>query len=178
MTNSDPPHVRPDPDADHDGITLRHAVAADAPGIAAIFDAAVRVGWPYLGDLVEAPMFSPAEWEDTIADHLAPPNALFVAADAAGAIVGFAAVRAEEGELFLLFVHPGVAGRGFGRTLLSAANEALRAAGRQSAFLFTHEANARALRFYEAAGYRADGTVRESTFRGTRIRELRLVKQL
>jgi GNAT superfamily N-acetyltransferase len=165
-------------DAGQAGIALRPAVAADAPGVAAVFDAAVRVGWPYLGDLVESPMFAPAEWVETVAEHLVPPNALVVALDGTGAIIGFAAVHVAQGELFLLFVHPNAAGRGVGRALLSAADEALRAAGCRTAFLFTHEANARALSVYEAAGYRADGTVRESTFRGTPIRELRLVKQL
>jgi hypothetical protein len=33
-------------------------------------------------------------------------------------------------------------------------------------------------RFYAAAGYRPDGSDRISEFRGTRIREVRLVKQL
>jgi RimJ/RimL family protein N-acetyltransferase len=41
-----------------------------------------------------------------------------------------------------------------------------------------HEQNERALAVYAAAGYRPDGSDRVSDFRGTRIRELRLVKQL
>ena len=62
--------------------------------------------------------------------------------------------------------------------LLSAAHDALRVAGRKQAFLFVHEQNQRALAVYEAAGYRHDGSIRESDFRGTAIRELRLVKEL
>jgi RimJ/RimL family protein N-acetyltransferase len=61
---------------------------------------------------------------------------------------------------------------------LTAAHDALRAAGCEEAFLFTHERNARALAVYVSAGYRPDGSDRESDFRGTSIRELRLVKQL
>jgi hypothetical protein len=38
--------------------------------------------------------------------------------------------------------------------------------------------NERALAVYTAAGYRPDGSDRVSDFRGTRARELRLVKQL
>ena len=43
---------------------------------------------------------------------------------------------------------------------------------------YTHEQNERALAVYRAAGYRPDGTIRESDFRGTALREPRLVKQL
>ena len=80
--------------------------------------------------------------------------------------------------MFLLFVHPAHAGRGVGRTLLAAAHDALRDAGCREAFLFVHEQNERALGVYAAAGYRPDGSVRASDFRGTHVREVRLVKQL
>jgi ribosomal protein S18 acetylase RimI-like enzyme len=80
--------------------------------------------------------------------------------------------------MFLLFVHPAHSGRGIGRTLLAAAHDALRAAGCREAFLFVHEQNERALAVYSAAGYRPEAAVRTSDFRGTHLRELRLVKQL
>jgi hypothetical protein len=44
--------------------------------------------------------------------------------------------------------------------------------------LFVHEQNERALAVYTAAGYRLDGLDRVSDFRGTRVRELRLVRHL
>jgi ribosomal protein S18 acetylase RimI-like enzyme len=84
----------------------------------------------------------------------------------------------EDGEMFLLFVHPAYAGRGIGRALLGAAHGAPRAAGCPQAHLFTREQNERALAVYKRAGYRPDGSIRESDFGGTTIRELRLVKQL
>ena len=62
--------------------------------------------------------------------------------------------------------------------LLAAADEVLRSAGCREAFLYTHEQNERAIAVYEAAGYRRDGTVRESEFRGFHQREPRLVKAL
>lgn len=65
-----------------------------------------------------------------------------------------------------------------GRALLDAAHEALRDAGCREAFLYTHEENERALAVYGAAGYRRDGSVRESDFRGLHLREPRLVKPL
>jgi ribosomal protein S18 acetylase RimI-like enzyme len=101
-----------------------------------------------------------------------------VAVNAPDEILGFTAVHPQEGEMYLLFVHPTHAGRGAGRALLAAAHEVLRAAGCREAFLYTHEQNKRALAVYEAAGYRCDGTVRESDFRGVQLRELRLVKAL
>jgi len=158
-------------------ITVRPAVPADAAAIGAVFDAAVRAGWTYLGERVAEPMFTPQDWDQLVADHV-PPNVLLVAVDETEGVVGYTAVHPAEGEMFLLFVHPGHAGRGIGRTLLAAAHEALRAAGCREAFLFPHEQNERALTVYGAAGYRPDGSIRVSDFRGTQLRELRLVKQL
>jgi ribosomal protein S18 acetylase RimI-like enzyme len=158
-------------------ITLRPAVPADAAAIGAVFDAAIRTAWTYLGELIAEPMFTPQDWDQLVADHL-PPNVLLVAVDETEGIVGYAAVHPEDGEMFLLFVHPAHAGRGIGRTLLAAVHDALRAAGCREAFLFVHEQNERALAVYTAAGYRPNGPIRSSDFRGTHLRELRLVKQL
>jgi ribosomal protein S18 acetylase RimI-like enzyme len=163
--------------ASAEGITLRPAVQSDAPAIGAVFDAAVRVSWSYLGDLAARSMFTPQAWEQLVSDHQ-PPNALLVAVDDTDGVVGYAAAHPEDGEMFLLFVHPAHAGRGIGRVLLDAAHDALRAAGCHQAYLFVHEQNERALAVYAAAGYRPDGSDRVSDFRGTRIRELRLVKPL
>ena len=142
---------------------IRCAVAGDAQKIGAVFDAAVREGWTYLGELAREPMFPPDEWDKLVIDH-APPNVLLVAIDEQyneqDNVVGFAAVHPREGEMFLLFVHPEHAGRGVGRALLDSAHEAMRAAGCREAFLYTHEENKRALTVYEAAGYRRDGSVR------------------
>jgi ribosomal protein S18 acetylase RimI-like enzyme len=158
-------------------VEVRRATMDDAQAIGAVFDAAVAAGWTYLGELAGEPMFTAEDWDRLVADH-APPNVLLVAADRTGRILGYTAAHPDDGELFLLFVDPAYGGRGIGRTLLSAAHDALRAAGCQQAFLFTHEQNERALALYMSAGYRPDGQTRESDFRGTPIRELRLVKQL
>jgi ribosomal protein S18 acetylase RimI-like enzyme len=160
-----------------EGITLRRAGPGDAAAIGAVFDAAVRASWTYLGELAVEPMFTAEDWEQLVADHR-PPNVLLVAVDKAAGIVGYTAARPEDGEMFLLFVHPAHSGRGIGRALLEAAHDALRAAGCTEAFLFVHEQNKRALAVYEAAGYRPDGSDRVSDFRGTSVRELRLMKQL
>jgi ribosomal protein S18 acetylase RimI-like enzyme len=156
-------------------ITIRSALPTDARKIGAVFDAAVRDGWKYMGELAEKPMFPPEEWDTVVAEHVAP-NALFVAVDERGDVVGFTAVHPLDCEMYLLFVHPKQAGRGVGRALLERAHEALKAAGCREAFLYTHEQNQRALAVYEAAGYQRDGTVRESDFRGIHQREPRLIK--
>jgi GNAT superfamily N-acetyltransferase len=158
-------------------VSLRRATAADAEAIGAVFDAAVRQGWSYLGELAERPMFGPDHWVELVADH-APPNALLVATDEAGGIVGFAATHAGDGELYLLFVDPERAGRGVGRVLLEAAHDVLREGGTSEAYLFTEERNTRARAVYAAAGYLPDGSVRASDFRGAPLREVRLVKRL
>lgn len=50
--------------------------------------------------------------------------------------------------------------------------------GCREAILYTHEQNKRAIAVYEAAGYRRDGYVRESDFRGVHQREPRFTKPL
>jgi ribosomal protein S18 acetylase RimI-like enzyme len=159
------------------GIVVRPAVPTDAARIGAVYDAAVRAGWTYLGELVDEPMFTSEFWDQLVSDHQAP-NVLLVAEHETDGVVGYSAAHPDEGEMFLLFVHPDQAGQGVGRTLLAAAHDALRAAGCQEAFLFTHERNVRALTFYAEAGYYPDGQERTTDFRGTPIRELRLVTQL
>src|SRR2546425_8401724 len=141
------------------GIRLRQAVASDAQAIGAVFDAAVREGWGYLGELAREPMFTPAEWDKDVADH-APPNVLLVATDEGDRVVGFTAVHPKDCEMYLLFVDPAAAGRGVWRMLLAAADSALRDAGCREAFLFTHETNVGALHVYSSVGCSTDSSGR------------------
>lgn len=157
--------------------SVRRAVADDAPAIGAVFDAAVREGWGFLGDVARDPMFPPEAWPELVADH-APPRSLLVATGTSGQVIGYCAVHPEDGEMYLLFVDPEHAGRGVGRALLAAAHDALRDAGCVNACLYTHEQNKRALAFYATAGYQLDGTVRESEFRGVHLREVRMTARL
>ena len=98
--------------------SIRRAVADDAQKIGVVFNAAVREGWTYLGELARAPMFPPDEWDKLVIEH-APPNVLLVAIDDEGGLAGFTTVHPSEGEMYLLFVHPEHAGRGVGRALLN-----------------------------------------------------------
>jgi GNAT superfamily N-acetyltransferase len=86
----------------HSHITLRRAAPRNALEIGAVFDAAVRESWTFLGDFVREPMFAPAD-----------------------GVVGFAAAHPADCEMFLLFVHPAYGGGGIGRSLLAAAHDEL-----------------------------------------------------
>jgi hypothetical protein len=51
-------------------LVVRPATADDAQAIGAVFDAAVRAGWTYLGEeAVATPMFAPTDWDRLVADH-------------------------------------------------------------------------------------------------------------
>ena len=109
---------------------------------------------------------------------------------AAGALVlvdeqrtGFASAgpsRDEEGagELYAIYVLPERWGGGLARRLLAAAEEELRAAGFERATLWVLAENPRARGFYEACGWRADGTSRRVTHLGVEVEELRYRKPL
>jgi GNAT superfamily N-acetyltransferase len=76
--------------------------------------------------------------------------------DEAGALRGFAVGNAHTGNIWALFVDPDHEGRGFGRRLHDAMVTWPFAQGLPRLTLGT-EANTRAQRFYEAAGWRRTG---------------------
>ena len=95
-----------------------------------------------------------------------------VVAETGATIVGFAAFTRsrdddagpETGEIPAIYVAPEVVGTGVGRALFEAALDGLREAGFSRATLWVLEANARARRFYERAGWSWDGTVSDHQF--------------
>ena len=89
-------------------------------------------------------------------------------------VVGFAVIKGCE--LDLLYTRPRAWGRGAGRALLVAAEQALRDAGCGEVTLWTEERNERARRVYQASGWRPDGEVRERVWNGAPLRELRYRK--
>ena len=93
-------------------------------------------------------------------------------------VFGFVAWDEATGEITRLYTHPRAWGRGAGRALLERALEALRAAGRDEAWLNTEERGERTRRFYERHGWQEDGSVRVRDWCGARLREPRYVKAL
>ena len=102
-------------------------------------------------------------------------------AERAGRIVGFADTGPSRDpdappgtvELFTIYLDPHVVGTGVGRALLQHAMDDLRQRGYRSAMLWVLESNTRARRFYEIAGWRADGTAKVEQRSGVELREVR-----
>jgi GNAT superfamily N-acetyltransferase len=143
---------------------VRAAEPADHDAMAELFLAAGRAAWGFAGDAALAAMRAPAFTGGEIV------------AEEGGAVVGF--VVPADCDIDLLYTHPRVWGSGVGRALLAAGEAALRENGCTDAMLWTEERNDRPRRFYEAAGWRTDGGVRERVWNGAKLRELRYRKTL
>ncbi|HEX4213788.1 MAG TPA: GNAT family N-acetyltransferase [Candidatus Dormibacteraeota bacterium] len=99
-------------------------------------------------------------------------------ADLDGAVVAFAAVGPGGdppgvGKLYAINVDPDEQGHGVGRTLLEAAEQVLAGLGFAEAVLWVLPANERARRFYERAGWRAEGVERTVDVLGVTVPEVR-----
>ncbi len=104
-------------------------------------------------------------------------------AEVDGEIAGFVGVGPSrdadaDGELYTIYVHPQHWGRGVGRELIRAGEEHMRELGYGRAILWVLDGNDRAQRFYESAGWTADGERRTLEFRGQSVPEVRYAKQL
>jgi CubicO group peptidase (beta-lactamase class C family) len=162
--------------------TLRPGSAGDAEGLAEVFIAAWREGYP---GIVDDEILESLD-HDTIAGWLAAEvaaSATTVVAEAADRrVVGF--IRFGEdpegslnGYVHSLYVHPRAGGRGVGRRLLAHALAALEAAGYPAVRLWVFEANERARRFYAAAGFVPDGARQvEPEWRAQEIRLTRAAR--
>jgi RimJ/RimL family protein N-acetyltransferase len=138
--------------------TVRRA----APGDAAVVLDCLRAAFePY------REKYTPAAFEDTVltADTVGgrfAAMAVYVAANPDGEVVGTVAcgaVGGGDGHLRGMAVRPDWQGRGVAEELLVAAESELRRAGFGRVRLGTTRPLGRAVRFYEAHGYRASGTV-------------------
>jgi GNAT superfamily N-acetyltransferase len=100
-----------------------------------------------------------------------PGSGVLVAEDE-GRVIGFASfcpsrdedAPAGTGEVPAIYVAPAVVGTGVGRDLFASVTDALREAGFTRATLWVLEANERARRFYEKAGWAWDGAVSTHMF--------------
>jgi RimJ/RimL family protein N-acetyltransferase len=104
-------------------------------------------------------------------------------AEVDGEIAGFVGVGPSrdpdaEGELYTIYVDPAHWGTGVGRELMRAGEDRLRELTFRRVVLWVHPDNARARRFYEAAGWTADGETRTVEFAGAPLPEMRYAKTL
>jgi GNAT superfamily N-acetyltransferase len=107
-------------------------------------------------------------WRDRLAIVSADRRSAVLVADDDGRVVGFASAGPSEepeasgasanvGEIYAIYVKPERIGTGVGRALLQHAVDVLKRLGFAEGVLWVLPQNARARRFYEAAGWRADG---------------------
>ncbi|MFF0426951.1 GNAT family N-acetyltransferase [Streptomyces sp. NPDC004520] len=160
---------------------IREALPEDAAELAAVHVLSWRAAYR---DLLPAPYLDAldvGERATTWRARLTAPDrpTVLVATGDGGRMVGFSCFRpwpdgefapGSTAELAALYALPEVWGTGVGQALMAASAEALAAAGFRAAALWVFAGNARGRRFYEAAGWRPDGTaVREET--GGRVLE-------
>jgi L-amino acid N-acyltransferase YncA len=107
-------------------------------------------------------------------------------AEVAGQIVGFAdtgpsrdddAAR-ETAELYAIYLDQPVVGTGVGRALMQQATDDLRQRGYRQAILWVLDGNTRAIQFYEAAGWIADGSAKTDNVQSLVLREVRFSTDL
>jgi GNAT superfamily N-acetyltransferase len=90
-------------------------------------------------------------------DDFGPPGGVFLVAHILDELAGCGALRTFSpgvGEIKRMWVSPEVRGKGVGRTLLAALEQAARERGLRTVRLDTHSSLAEALRLYPTAGYR------------------------
>lgn len=142
--------------------SMRLATPADARGIAEVQVA----GWhaTYRGlmpdeklDAFTVDVRAPA-WQG----HLARHGEVTLVLERAGVIVAFGSFGPSrdvegQGEVWALYAHPDAWGTGAGRALMDEGLRLLAGRGFARTMLWVLEGNTRAIRFYEAAGFRVEG---------------------
>ncbi|MFE7463208.1 GNAT family N-acetyltransferase [Streptomyces sp. NPDC057499] len=123
-----------------------------------------------------------SSWKKRIAETRWPMSGVLVA-ETEAEIVGFAGFGPSQevpavAEIGTLYAMPEVWGTGIGKHLMLATLTALGKADYAQATLWVLEDNRRARRFYEAAGWRADGAAVEDTTGGASLNKLRYRRAL
>ncbi|WP_328474977.1 GNAT family N-acetyltransferase [Actinoplanes sp. NBC_00393] len=125
-------------------------------------------------------------WQQLLESERHPAGTL-VLDDAADGVVGFVNVAPSSdadtdpgvvGEVRAVYVLPQHWGRGAGRLLMDAGLRRLADAGYRQVILWVLEANHRARRFYEAAGWRTDGASKTDDARGVPLTAIRYRRSL
>jgi ribosomal protein S18 acetylase RimI-like enzyme len=165
--------------------TVRNAAPADAPEMAAVHARSWQATYAGLvpdaviDDVVHARAARTERWRAQLS-QAARGRGAFVAT-MAGGVVGFVFWGPSEGsgqasgtaEVHAIYVDPSVTRRGIGRALLDAAVGDIAANRFTAAALWVLDTNAPARRFYEAAGWSADGETKAEHRAGGTLHELR-----
>jgi ribosomal protein S18 acetylase RimI-like enzyme len=161
-------------------VTVRPATAADAPAMGRLVVRAWQAA--YRGQMPDAYLDwlraedRAAYWDGALRRE--DLRGVVLVAERDGEVVGFAAAGPSPdpegaGELFAINLDPDHWGAGAGRALLEAAQAELGRMGFAESVLWVLPGNARARRFYEIAGWVADGTERTSEVFGVTVPEVR-----
>ena len=169
---------------------IRLALPADAEGIASVHIESWQ--WAYRGLVPKKYLDEmPGGYGDrvqrwrAILGRARAPEWTFLAEEA-GLVIGFVSIGAARddnlfagtGEVCSLYLSEHASGTGLGRRLFASAENALRSAGFTRATLWVLDGNVRARRFYEAAGWAADGTSKVDSARGFDLQEVRYTRVL
>jgi len=170
------------PTAQQAQLVIRPALAGDAAAMADVFIRAWQQAYP---DVVPDAVLRALDHDQTarwLAELIARrTEGSTDVGERSGRVIGFIRYGTQPGEgqtgyVFGLYVDPGAAGQGVGRTLLRHAEQRLAEDGCDTVALHVFEANERARRMYTRAGFRPDGSTRiEPEYQAT---EVRLVKVL
>ena len=170
-----------------DGGGLRLATAADARRIAELQVRAWRAA--YRGILPDALLAGlPVEERERQWRHWndGQPLRRTWLAERDGALLGFAGTgpsRDEDagpatGEVYAIYIEPGLIGTGLGRRLFAHAVDGLRGQGFTRAILWMLAGNTRTQRFYEAAGWHTDGGRKTERWGDVEVVEIRFERTL
>jgi GNAT superfamily N-acetyltransferase len=161
-------------------VQVRLASAADALAIETVRVHGWRTAYRHVfpAEDLDALAIDAERWRTRL--HVPPPGWTTMVCENDAGVVGFTSVgpsRDEEGlgELYAIYVEPESWSTGAGRLLMAAAEEQL-ASEYDAALLWVLEANPRARRFYERAGWTADGARKREPRFGVRAPEVRYRK--
>ena len=172
---------------DRNPVRIRAATPADAEAIARVHVAAWQHAYQ---DRLPAEYLAGLRWEqrhEFWARELADPAAgttTLVAVGPDRTILGFATVgpcrdgdraRADQWELYGIYLHPKAWRHGVGR-LLAAESLDLVPQTAVDVSLWVLEGNTGAIAFYDALGFAADGQDKRASIGGRSVRELRLIR--
>lgn len=162
-------------------VTVRAAAQGDVPAISEILAESWKTA--YVG-MVPQPFLDTLDagrWDHLRNDLEAGTMRAFLLLEdgVPAGTVGYGKSReasfADWGEIVFLYVRPGFCRRGYGKTLLCSAVDALRRAGSRRCYLWALRENRNAREFYTVMGFTETGDVTHAEIGGMPLTDLRYV---